>query len=102
MQAKEALADSRFGQMFEDPEFAIDKNSENYKAIKTTKAVESDEEEAPKRNTLNKVFSGSNEEASAEPVSFEKKLKNRKSDKIIKNYSETNKRMREKGNLMLQ
>jgi hypothetical protein len=59
MVAKEVLADSRFGQMYEDPDFAIDKNSENYLAIKTTKAQESDDDEpVPPKKTLNKVFSG--------------------------------------------
>lgn len=86
--------------MYEDPDFVIDKKSEAYNAIKTTRANESDEEDAePKRKTLNKVFSGTTEDVNAEPVSFEDKKKNKKgNDKIIKNYSEINKRMREKGN----
>lgn len=45
------------------------------------------------------MFSGTSEDVNAEPVSFEKKLKGKKgNDKIIKNYSEINKKMREKGN----
>ena len=99
MVAKEVLADNRFGQMYEDPDFVIDKKSEAYNAIKTTRATESDDEDPQPRKTLNKVFSGTTEDVNAEPVSFEKKLKGKKgNDKIIKNYSEINKKMREKGN----
>ena len=45
MVAKEVLADNRFGQMYEDPDFVIDKKSEAYNAIKTTRATESDDED---------------------------------------------------------
>jgi ribosome biogenesis protein ENP2 len=110
MQAKEALADNRFGQMYEDPDFVIDKRSENYKAIKTTVGNDSDEEEKPKAGrpekpssgSLNQLFSGktnTNDESDEEKTTFEKKMNNKhkKTDKIIKNYSEINKKMREKG-----
>ena len=94
--------------MYEDPDFVIDKRSENYKAIKTTKANESDEEEKPltekaekpKSGSLNQLFSGKtnkNDESDEEKTTFEKKMKHKKTDKIIKNYSEINKKMREKG-----
>jgi ribosome biogenesis protein ENP2 len=118
-QAKEALADSRFGQMFEDADFTIDKKSENYKAIKTTEANESDNEDdkgedeeikniyKPRTPNLNNLFSGKDEdndsveEDSDDVKNFETKMKKDKkrpkSDKIIKNYGDINKKMKEKG-----
>ena len=78
-------------------------------AIKTTRKEESDEEEqqepAPKKGTLNTLFSGNADSDDEKGATFEKKMKNKKynnPDKIIKNYSEINKKMREKGEKILQ
>lgn len=111
---EKVLGDSRFKQMFEDTEFAIDKQSENYKVLKPTEGrarIESDEEAnsdedkpAPKSAApdLNNLFAGKEgdsegQESASENeeggTNFEKKLnrdkkkkKDGKKDKIIKNY----------------
>lgn len=97
--------------MFEDKEFAIDRNSEAYRLLKPTEKAkrpneESDEDQAPaevafkpKEKDFSKLFAGrdesENEEASDDgETNFEKKIskdqkkKNKfKKDKIISNYA---------------
>lgn len=93
---KEAQQDDRFKGMFEDAEFAIDKNSEHYKAIKTTLPtgkVDSDNEDS--NPNLNKLFAGRNKNAQDEEADFATKMKNNKKnsekkDKIIANYGKVN------------
>ena len=110
--------------MYEDPDFAIDKESETYKAVKPTEAnYESDDDKEedeevtqiykPKTPNLNNLFSGKDEEnddvegeESDDVKNFETKMKKDKkrpkSDKIIRNYGDINKRMRDKGEQMLK
>ena len=93
---KELKTDDRFAGMFEDGDFAVDKNSEHYKAIKTTMPadrVDSDNED--KQPNLNKLFSGRNKNAQDEEADFATKMsKNKKhsvnKDKIISNYGTVN------------
>lgn len=101
------LGDSRFSKMFEDKEYARDKNSEHYKLLKPTesKFAESDDEEADKRakaaapsQNMNQIFAGKEESDHSDEDgvdNFEKKMtkkekKNQKmdrsKDKIIANY----------------
>jgi len=110
----QVLGDSRFAQMFEDQEFAIDRASENYKALRPTEGrvrVESedeaeasdDQETRPKGKDLSRIFAGKDNEESddaadgddsdGDGTNFEKKLNRdqkkqarKKKDKIIKNY----------------
>jgi hypothetical protein len=111
--------------MYEDADFKIDKESDNYKATKPTEGnnYDSDDEKEedeeinniykPKTPNLNNLFSGKEEqddnedgEDSDEVKTFENKMKKDKkrpkSDKIIKNYGDINKKMREKGELMMK
>ena len=83
-QAAGVLEDSRFSKMFEDSEFAIDRNSESYKVLKPTEgtryknaqAQESDEEpdaeaQAPavnKGRNLNNLFAGKAEDSDEGPA----------------------------------
>lgn len=56
-QAKEVLADSRFSTIFEDPDFAIDKNSENYTALKPTQAqAESDDDNIEQEAEIKQIY----------------------------------------------
>ena len=72
-QAGQVLADDRFKAMFQDTEYAIDRNSESYKLLKPTQAVhrvESDEEAEPeeteakvnKGKDFNSLFAGKEDE----------------------------------------
>ena len=45
------LNDNRFKSLFEDEDFVIDKESENYKAIKTTDKKNNDESEGENDDT---------------------------------------------------
>ena len=92
---KEAQQDDRFKAQFDDADFAIDKNSEHYKAIKTTapkQKVDSDNEDQP---NLNQLFAGRNKTEQDEEADFATKMKNNKKgaekkDKIISNYGTVN------------
>lgn len=72
---QQVLGDSRFAQMFEDTEYAIDKHSEAYKQLRPTEGkvrVESDdeagadseEEVKPQGKDLNRIFAGRDAEES--------------------------------------
>ena len=88
--------DDRFNVQCEDADFAVDRNSEHYKAIKTTlptDRVDSDNED--KQPNLNKLFAGRNKNAHDEEADFATKMsKNKKyaekKDKIISNYGTVN------------
>ena len=124
-QASGVLKDSRFNKLFEDSEFAIDKQSESYKQLKPTEgkikamaiAHESEDEEQPKPKSFASLFSGKVDDEKAAASSdddgdvkkvnnFEQKIsekkKNHKKDKIIRNYGNVNQKMRELGNNMHQ
>jgi ribosome biogenesis protein ENP2 len=120
-QASNVLGDDRFQQMFEDKEFAIDRDSENYKLVKPTEGRrtlesddehQSDEQEAPKAPQVNKgrdlnsLFAGKEDDSGDDVKSeegadnYEKKLNKdqrkkalRSKDKIIKNYGNIKQRI---------
>lgn len=77
---KGLIEDDRFKSMFEDKDFARDKNSAEYKAVKPTAAAadSSDEEDLPVRKGLNSLFAGGDSTAQESKQVFEDKVRSGK------------------------
>lgn len=86
---KQLEGDSRFQEMLEDTDFKIDKNTDEYRARKTTEGKRNlpseDEEEPEKPVDLNNLFAGQvdSDDDEQEQTAFEKRISN-KSKKIKK------------------